>query len=462
MLRDRYDPLNLFALVPTLGFQLEPVLTQLDTLLEDDTLFHLVKADLAQRYPRTLVTGRPSTPVEVILRLLVVKHLYGWSYQQTEHWVADSLVLRQFTRIYAQPVPDATTLLRWAHRIQPATLHALLDHVVDLARQHRVTRGRKLRVDSTVVETNIHHPVDSGLIVDGVRLLGRLVRRAKSLVEGTVAEHAELFRQRMRSARHQLQQIVQTARRHGEDAADQMKEQYARLLAIGRQMVRQASAVEAHLHQQGDAAAQQIAERLAAVRPQVEQVLQQAQRRVLQGEQVPAGEKLVSLIEPHTAIIRKGKPGKPVEFGRVIWLAEVEGGIVSEYDVLPGNADDAGQVCPSLDQHRRQFGKPPDLLAGDRKTQTAANEAYAREQGVKRIVLPKAGWKRGARAAQERERWFKRGRNWRAGIEGRISGLKRQHKLKRCLYHGEAGMERWVGWGVIAHDLRTIARALAA
>ena len=171
---------------------------------------------------------------------------------------------------------------------------------------------------------------------------------------------------------------------------------------------------------------------------------------------------LVSLVEPHTAIIKKGKPGKPVEFGRVIWLAEVEGGIVSEYAVLPGNADDAAQVRPSLDHHRQQFGKPPDLLAGDRKTQTAANEAYARQQGVKRVVLPKAGWKSGARGQQEQERWFKRGRNWRAGIEGRISGLKRQHKLRRCLYHGEVGMERWVGWGLIAHDLRTIASALAA
>jgi IS5 family transposase len=313
-----------------------------------------------------------------------------------------------------------------------------------------------------VVETNIHHPVDSGLIVDGVRMLGRLLRRGKPLLRATVAAPAHLFRQRLRSARHQLQQIVQTARRRGEEAADELKEQYGRLVVIGRQMVRQAVQVEAHLRQQAEATAQQVADQLARLRPQVEQVVRQAQRRVLDGEQVPASEKLVSLVEPHTAIIRKGKPGKPVEFGWVIWLAEVEGGIISEYQALPGNADDAAQVPPSLDHHRRVFKKPPRLLAGDRKTQTAANEAYAREQGVKRVVLPKAGWRKGAGAAQERERWFKRGRNWRAGIEGRISGLKRQHKLRRCLYHGEVGMERWVGWGLIAHDLRTIAHTLAA
>src|SRR5215211_6462763 len=99
MLRERYEPMNVFELVPKLSLEMEPVLTKLDTLLEDDTIFQLVKADLARRHPRTLVDGRPSTPVEVILRMLLVKHLYGWSYAQAEQWVSDSLVLRQFCRV---------------------------------------------------------------------------------------------------------------------------------------------------------------------------------------------------------------------------------------------------------------------------------------------------------------------------------------------------------------------------
>ncbi|MDP9314592.1 MAG: transposase [Chloroflexota bacterium] len=161
MLRDRYAPVDLFELVPAIGMMTDRVLMQLDRLLEDDALFQAVKADLARRFPRTLIDGRPSTPVEVILRMLVIKHLYGWSYERTEAWVSDSLVLRQFCRIYLQRVPDDTTLIRWANLIQPPTLQQLLDHVVDLARHLKVTRGRKLRVDSTVVETNIHFPVDS-------------------------------------------------------------------------------------------------------------------------------------------------------------------------------------------------------------------------------------------------------------------------------------------------------------
>src|SRR5215210_8662501 len=182
MLRDRYAPVDLFALAPALALRFEPVLARLDALLDDDALFRAVRDDLARRRPRTPETGRPSTPVEVLLRMLIVRRLYGWSYAETERFVGDSLVLRQFCRRGLECAPDDTTLLRWANLIRPATLDALLDHVVALARRLKVTRGRKLRVDSTVVETPIHHPTDSSLLADGVRMLGRLVRRAKPIV----------------------------------------------------------------------------------------------------------------------------------------------------------------------------------------------------------------------------------------------------------------------------------------
>src|SRR5215207_2934632 len=171
MLRDRYPAVDLFALAPALE------------------------------------TGRPSTPVAVILRLLIVKRLYGWSYAQTEHFVGDSLILRQFCRLGVARVPDDTTLLRWAALLQPATLQTLLDHVVALARQLQVTRGRKLRVDSTVVRTAIHHPTDSSLLVDSVRTLGRLIRRARPAVAAHLAGVRDAFRTRTRSARRQLQTI---------------------------------------------------------------------------------------------------------------------------------------------------------------------------------------------------------------------------------------------------------------
>jgi IS5 family transposase len=462
MLRERYAPMNLFDLVPTLSLALDPVLTQLDILLDDDSLFQAIKADLARRRPRTLRDGRPSTPVEVILRLLVVKHLYGWSYEATERWVSDSLVLRQFCRVYAAPVPDDTTLLRWANLIQPATLHWLLDHVVALARSLKVTHGRKLRIDGTVVATNIHHPTDSTLLYDAVRVLSRTLVTAKAVVQKAVALTRHAFRDRTRSAKRQMKRIMEAARQRGTEAADRMHTAYQRLLAIAQATVQQAQQVRAVLHAQATPRGTQLGTTLAHVVPLVCQVISQTTRRIIQGEAVPASEKVVSLFEPRTAIIRKGKPGKPTEFGRVLWLDEVEGGIISRYAVLEGNPPEDAHLPLSLDHHRRVFHRPPRLLAGDRGVHSTANERYATMQGVKQVVLPKPGATSAKRLAHEQQRWFRRGRDWRAGIEGRISGLKRRYRLDRCRYHGTAGMERWVGWGVIAHNLRVIAQATAA
>lgn len=461
MLRERYAPMNLFALVPALSLALDPVLSQLDRLLDDDTLFQAVKADLARRFPRTLLDGRPSTPVEVLLRLLVVKHLYGWSYEATERWVSDSLVLRQFCRIYAEPVPDDTTLLRWANLIQPTTLHHLLDHVVVLARSLKVTRGRKLRIDGTVVSTNIHHPTDSTLLYDGVRVLSRTVVKAKQALQAPTVLARRAFRDRTRSAKRQMKRIMAAARQRGAEVEARMRTAYQRLLTITTTMVKQAEQVGAVLTAQATHTGHKLAATLRQCVPLVQQVIIQTTRRVIQREVVPAPEKVVSLFEPHTAIIRKGKPGKPTEFGRVIWLDEVEGGIISRYAVLEGNPAEDVQLPPSLDHHRRVFNRPPRLLAGDRGVHTTANERYATLHGVEQVVLPKPGAKSAKRIVHEQQRWFRHGHNWRSGIEGRISGLKRRHKLDRCRYHGTAGMERWVGWGVLTHNLRMIAHATA-
>ncbi|HZG66673.1 MAG TPA: ISNCY family transposase, partial [Herpetosiphonaceae bacterium] len=384
----------------------------------------------------------------------------------TEQWVSDSLVLRQFCRVYAMRVPDATTLIRWATLIQPATLQQLLEHVVELARQNRVTRGRKLRLDSTVVATTIHYPVDSTLLADGARVLTRTIQRAKAILTPSVARGRTIFRNRLGTVRRVTKQLIDATRRRGEAATEQVREGYQQLVRVTQQVVEQAQQVQhqlqTQLQQQRDRSAQRLLDTLETFVPQVEQVISQTTRRVLQGETVPASEKVVSLFEPHTAIIRKGKAGKPTEFGRVLWVAETEGGIITQARVLEGNPDDAAELVPSLDQHIAQFTRPPRLLAGDGKLATATNEREAQQRGVRHVVLPRPGKKTASRMAYERQGWFRRGRNWRAGIEGRISGLKRGHGLEQCRYHGDAGMKRWVGWGVIAHNLRVIAEHRAA
>jgi IS5 family transposase len=464
VLRNRYEATDLFALVPQLTLQFEPVLARLDTLLDDDTLFQAVRADCARRRPHTCQTGRPSTPVEVILRLLIVRRLYGWSYAETEHFVGDSLVLRQFCRLGVERVPDDTTLLRWANLIQPATLQTLLDHVVALAHRLQVTRGRKLRVDSTVVDSPIHHPTDSSLLADGVRVLGRLIRRAKPAVSDQLAAVQDAFRTRTRSARAQLQRIHRLARRKGEAVAEAQRTAYATLTQITRLVVRQATRVQEALTGLGAAvtgSTRRVRQQLDELVPLVRRVIDQAERRVLQGEQVPAGEKVVSLHEPTAAIIPRHKPGQPVAFGRKLWLGEAEGGIITDYQVLEGAPPDAGKVAGTLARHRRQFGRAPRLLTGDRGCATAAVRCEATAGGVLRVALPQTGPPSAASQQRERERWFQRGYRWRAGIEGRISVLKRSYGLARCPEHGSDGMERWVGWGVLTANLVTIARATA-
>jgi len=461
MIVDRYAPVNLLALVPQRVLDFEPELRVLDRLLDDDVLFERVKADLGRRRPHSLTRGRHSTPVEVILRLLVVKRLYRWSYEQTEHFVSDSLVLRQFCRLYWEAVPDDTTLLRWARLIGPATLEQLNDRVVALAASLKVTRGRKLRVDSTVIATTIHHPTDSRLLGDGVRGLSRLLRRAKQVLGDGAALGSAAFRTRTRSVRRLAQQVHRLARRKGEEVAEQLQVLYARLIGIAQQSCRQAERVRTVLGERTESVAQRLVQQFTQFLPLVGQAIDQATRRVLQGETVPATEKLLSLFEPHTQVIQRHKPGHTVEFGRKLWLDEVEGGLISRYALLDQPGQDQPYLAHSLAGHQERFGHPPWLLAGDRGVYSLANERLAREVGVQRIVLPATGKPSAARRQQERSGWWRRGFRYRAGIEGRISVLRRGFELDRCRDHGEAGMGRWVGWGILAHNLAKIARTVA-
>jgi IS5 family transposase len=479
MLRDRYPAVDLFARVPALHLTFEPVLARLDTLLDDDVLFQAVKADLSRRRPRTRSTGRYSTPVEVILRLLIVKRLSRWSYADTEHFVHDSLTLRQFCRLGVERVPDDTTLLRWAALRQPETLQTLLDQVVALARQLQVTRGRKLRGDSTVVQSAIDHPTDSSLLVDRVRTLGRLIRRARPAVADQLTAVHDAFRTRTRRARRHLQTIHRLARRHGEAAVAAQREAYGKLCRIARPVVRRAERVQAALAAVADPvqaalaavadpaprtttrASERVQKAFVRVLPLAHQVIAQAERRVLRGAAVPATEKVVSLVEPHTAIIPRPKAGHTVELGRTLWLGEVEGGIITAVQVLDGAPPDSAQVLPSLAHHPRQFGRPPDLLTADRGCSTPTLRQQVAAAGGRRVALPHTGRATPTSEARERQPWFRRGYRWRAGIEGRIGVLQQRYGWARCPDHGDAGVKRWAYLGVLTANLVTIARATA-
>jgi transposase, IS5 family len=386
MIVERYDPVNLFEMVPKLKLEMEPELAQLDQLLEDDVLFARVKDDLARRYPNSARLGRRSTPVEVILRMLVVKRLYDWSYEQTEHFVSDSIVLRQFCRLYLESVPDDTTLIRWANQVGSQTVASLNDRVVELARSLKVTRGRKLRVDSMVVETNIHHPTDSALLADGVRVISRLLRGAEKVLPTEVASQLgkkEAFRTRNRSVRRVAQRLHRIARRKGEKAREELKEAYQKLIAITQASCAQAVRVVGALRGYADeeSGARRLLEGFEHFVPLVEQGIAQATRRVLHDEQVPAQQKILSLFEEHTQIITRQKMGKPREFGRKVLIDEVDGGIISRYEILEEVGREHPHLPASLEAHQEHFRRAPQLLAADRASTRPRTRDWPTKRG---------------------------------------------------------------------------------
>ena len=458
MLQERSEKDKFFESIIKLTIEMDSVLAQIDELLDDEELYQLIRNDLAKRFPLTEVTGRKSTPVEVVLRMLTIKQLYGLSYEQTEYQVRDSLVLRQFCRVYFNDVPDDTTLIRWANLVKAETLVAFNQRVTKIATKLKVTRGRKLRTDGTVVETNIQAPSDSHLLEDSVRVIGRTLRRAKKVISEQTELADEVFRNRIRSARKTARQIRRMIARQKEAG----KQAYRKLVKITQQSVSQAKQVLEALEENNQQPVQRLKDTLKTFIPRVEQVIGQTIRRVFQDEKVPADEKLVSIFEPHTAIIRRGKAGKPVEYGRKIWLDEVDGGIITRWDVLDGNASDKLQWVPSLDAHQQIFGKPPTQASADRGVFSTDNETEAKYRGIKRVVLPKPGKKSEKRRQHEKQPWFRRARKWHNGVEGRISVLKRCYNLDRCLNHGQDGFQRWIGWGVIAHNLNKVGSTIVA
>jgi transposase, IS5 family len=192
--------------------------------------------------------------------------------------------------------------------------------------------------------------------------------------------------------------------------------------------------------------------------PLVGKVIEQTRQRVFGGNRHVVG-KIVSLFEPHSQVIRKGKAHKPNEFGRLVRVDEVENGIVSGYEVLAGNPDDSGSFLPAVKQHQSCFGRTPEMATGDRGFFSAKNEREAKELGVKHVALPARGRLSRKRAQHQKQRWFRRALRWRAGIERTMSHLKHPFSMARAQYKGERGFQRYVGWCIITKNLFSIARS---
>jgi len=437
----------------------DDLLDPVDALLADPELVGLVRTCLAGRHPASTRTGRTGIAPDRVLRCCVLKHLKGWSFRELERELRSNLIYRRFTRFDAEVTPDFSTFSRVFAVLSPAVTEQIHERVVGVARERGVARGRKVRVDTTVVESNVHYPTDSTLLGDGIRVLTRgLVRVAAECRRGAVdvVNHG-------RAVKYRLLEISRAAKSLTMASRQRMRDSYQKLVALTHRVVRQARDVVRRLaggrlkvvgdplHVQAQAGV------LQHVLPLVEQVIAQTRARVWGGDRHVPG-KILSLFEPHTQVIRKGKAHKPNEFGRLVRLDEVEHGVVSGYQVLEGNAADTNSFLPALDHHQACFGHAPDLATADRGFFSAANEREAQARGVTQVALPARGPLSRTRAVRQKHRWFRRALRWRAGCEATISTLKHPFSMVRATYKGEYGFQRYVGWCVITKNLCAIAR----
>jgi transposase, IS5 family len=444
------------------GIRLESSLQGLSDLLDrHDELLELVASDL-RRGLKQPAAGREGLSAVQVLRSFILQRVKDWDFRELRERVADGLTLRQFTGFYAGRVPRHQAFHRAFKRLTPETLRALNHAVVVAAVELGIEHGHHLRVDTTVVQTNIRFPTDATLLWDCVRVLTRLGGRIVEQLPGL----SERLHNRTRFARRRMQELQRMTPAQRRLA---QRPTYRRLITVTTQVVANAGAVAkaaAAAPPEDEFARCRIAQLIAEIETysgHATRVISQARRRVLEGEQVVAAEKLYSIFEPHTDLIKRGKLNTPVEFGHKVFLAESRTGLITDYQVLDGNPPDDPLLVPALERHCQLFGHLPRRSAADRGFYSVANVAWADAAAAELVSIPqRGGHKTPERTAFEKSRAFKRAQKFRAGIEGRISVLARGRGMKRCRLHGRQRFELLVGAAVLANNLLVIAAGLQA
>jgi transposase, IS5 family len=435
---------------------MEPKLRVVDELLNDDALVDGVLEAMRGRFAQSGRRGRYGTPAEVALRMLVLKHLKSWSYEQLQWEVTGNLVYRHFCRIDGGKVPDAKTMVRLGQLLEGKALHGLFDRVVQLAAKRRVTHGRKMRVDTTVVETPIRYPSDSRLCEDVTQVLCREVERARS--QGVTAPRG--FRNVRRSVGRRQREITQISRRPISRDAKRaaLRRPYRRLLAMTRRVLRQAEQTVKRARRRWQRLSGRARRGVRTMQRMIElgrRVVAQTKLRVFKGI-TKSALKIVSVFVPDTRILRRGKAHKPTEYGQMVKVQEAEGGIVTDIAVVTEH--DTRLLVPSVEHHRHVFGHVPRVVATDRGFFSLDNIRDVATMGVRCVAVPKPGYRSPGWLARERSRPFRRARAWRAGGEARIARLKHTFGMHRTRYRGEQGVARCAYWAGIANNLMAIGR----
>jgi IS5 family transposase len=393
------------------GVRLELMLQAISDFMDrHGHLVEKVRRDL-QRGLKKPKIGRNGMTAQQVLRSLTLMRVKNWDYRELRERIADGYTLRRFTRFYSDRVPKHDAFNRAFNRLTPATLEAINDIVVKAAVDLGLENGKKLRVDTTVVESDVHHPTDTTLLWDTVRVVTRLVRRLDDLLPDGVPG----FTNRTRSARRRMQEIQRMTPR---ERQKQLVPKYRQLIGTTRQVVENAGVVLKRtkgirsIDLMTDIAINAVRQEIDHYCGLGERVIDQAHRRVLEKEQVPNEQKLFSIFETHTDLIKRGKILKPVEFGHKVFLAESGKGLITQYRVLDGNPTDADHVESSLEYHQETFGQSPSIytapivafsvLTTSRSAKTVASNSYAFRSVAAKRHLNRKHLKRALRSRMPR------------------------------------------------------------
>ena len=393
---------------------------------------------------------------DVVLRVGICQLVEGLSLRQTIVRIDTCDALRSFTRIDGGKMIDYSTFCRLRNAIAPETWQRINVALARYAVEREAISGTSLRLDTTAVETNIHWPTDSTLLVDLYRSTNRCLDQVRDL------EPALLRGQRfhLNAVRKLALRITRKGGRKG-TSTDALKPLYKRLIGHAAQILSTASRTATKLRRSGNRATrpqrEALADRIGALETVGAQLLSQASRRVLQGESVPNNEKIFSIFEPHTELLKRGKAGKPIEFGHMIQIQQVDENFITDYAVFGKKPAEPALLEAALASHHRLFGADPSWLAADKGYYERDIVEKLRER-IDVVSIAKKGKRTAAETEEEHDPIFRHAQRFRAGVEGTISYLKRALGLARCLCKGWKNYQSTIGASIFAHNLLILAR----
>ncbi len=409
-------------------------------------------------------SGRPSKfTSDTALRIVLVKLLEDCSFREVVIRVDDSVRLRAFTRLHNDPMMDFSTLCGLTNSIRPETWAKVNELLAEAAVAEGRIDGKMLRLDTTAVETNVHFPTDSHQLFDAHRVVSRIVRQIREMVPSLVSDK----RLHDRAAKKLHTKIARArGKKSDEGQKDQMK-LYVRLIRLVRGVLNWVPSLTERVRRDGARHAGSVADamRLDALLAQLERFralgvrcVDLAHRRVVGGEQIPNDEKLFSIFEPHTELLIRGKAAKPIEFGHMVSIHQVEGSFIIDYQVHAKKPSDFETVDAALARHVELFGAPPKVLAADKGYWESTEKTKDLSKAVECVSIGKKGRRTARETAREHGVFFRLGQKFRAGVEGTISYLKLALGMARCMNKGWQHFAATVGATVFAHNLIVLAR----